>query len=237
MTFVMTPWQEPPPQPQLSQEAVHLWRFPLDCHDLGEDILDEQELQRARRLRIPEKSRQFVVARTRLRQILATYLDRSPRDLHFHYGFAGKPALAGPGADSLAFNLAHSGSWGLCAVSRGFEVGVDIDQVDRLLDIDRLAVQFFSESERRSLLNCHPLRQRRQFMRIWTRKEAWLKGKGGGFSDPELNLGPEHLQQCASYAGNWWLCNFPVHRNYLGALAAARQISLLQRWNAWPLPV
>ena len=128
MTLQLTPWQAPPSHPELTAGAVHLWRFPLDCKDSLEHLLNEEELQRAKRLLIPDKARDFVVARARLRHILASYLDLAPESLRFNYGKSGKPALDDSLAESLAFNLSHSGGWGLCAVTRGDAVGVDVER-------------------------------------------------------------------------------------------------------------
>ena len=236
MAFDLTPWQAPPSHPELTEQSVHLWRFPLDYHKSLETLLDEQELERSRRLRVPEKARAFITARTRLRQILGSYLDLAPETLRFNYGAAGKPVLAGDTPDAPAFNLAHSGRWGLCAVTRGIEVGVDIEKVDFQLDYEKLAAGFFSTNEKNWLQNRSMLRRRRHFFRIWTRKEAWLKGKGGGFSDPDQDIGPAHLQGCCTHDGTWWLRSFSVSRHYLAALAVPREFSLLQRWDGWHTP-
>ena len=150
MTLQLTPWLDPLTQPELTAETVHLWRFPLVSQDSLEHLLDEQELQRARRLRIPEKASSFIVARARLRQILAGYLDLAPHTLRFAYGPSGKPALAGL-VDAPSFNLAHSGSWGVCAVSNVGEVGVDIEVIDFELNYARLAERFFSTAEKKRL--------------------------------------------------------------------------------------
>ncbi|MDT8444699.1 MAG: 4'-phosphopantetheinyl transferase superfamily protein [Desulfuromonadales bacterium] len=236
MPLVLTPWQIPPPKPHLTEQAVHLWRFPLDCHEPLEFLLDDQELQRARRLRVPANAQSFIVARARLRQILGSYLDLAPETLRFSYGPFGKPVLAGEPREVPAFNLAHCGQWGLCAVTRGIEVGVDIERLDRQLDYEKLAAGFFSENERNWLQAASPLRRRRHFFRIWTRKEAWLKGKGGGFSDPDQDIGPAHLAGTCTHDGTWWLKSIPVTRCYLAALALPREISLLQRWSGWHSP-
>jgi 4'-phosphopantetheinyl transferase len=220
----------------LLAEEVHLWRFPLDCTDSLEDLLEEDELFRARRLLVPAKARAYVVARARLRQILASYLDVVPENLRFQCGPLGKPVLVSQAADGLAFNLAHSGRWGLCAVTKGIEVGVDIERVDRQLDYEKLAAGFFSARERASLQAGSSYRKRRQFFRIWTRKEAWLKGKGGGFSDPDQNLAPAHLAGSSTHDGIWWIKSIPVARHYLAALALSQECSLLRRWNGWHTP-
>jgi 4'-phosphopantetheinyl transferase len=195
----------------LKPEEVHLWRFPLVCSNSLETLLDEQELQRAKRLRSPDKARAFVAARARLRLILSGYLEMEPQSLHFSYGPAGKPALVGL-ADSPAFNLAHSGNWGVCAVVSRGEVGVDLETMNPSLDYT---------------LRC--------FYRIWTRKEAWLKGKGDGFSDPDQDIGPAHLAGSCTCDGNWWLRSFPLARHSLATLALSQEFSLVQRWNASPL--
>ena len=78
MPLTLTPWHDPPSLLDLKPEDVHLWRFPLACLTSLEHLLDEQELQRAKRLRSPDKARAFVIGRARLRQILSGYLDMDP---------------------------------------------------------------------------------------------------------------------------------------------------------------
>ena len=234
MPLSLTPWHDPPPLLDLKSDEVHLWRFPLCCSDFLEHLLDEQELQRAKRLRSPDKARAFVVARARLRQILSGYLGREPQSLRFSYGPAGKPALVGL-VDSLSFNLAHSGNWGVCAVVGRGEVGVDVETINPRLDYAKLAQRFFSETEKQWLRACPEPRRLRCFYRIWTRKEAWLKGKGGGFSDPDQDIGLAHLAGACTCDGRWWLRGFPLARHALVTLALSQELSLVQRWNAWPL--
>jgi 4'-phosphopantetheinyl transferase len=234
MPHTLTPWHAPPSILDLKSDEVHLWRFPLTCSDSLEHHLDEQELQRAKRLRSPDKARTFVVARARLRQILSGYLDRDPQSLRFSYGPAGKPALVGL-VDSLSFNLAHSGSWGVCAVVGRGEVGVDVETINPALNYANLARRFFSETENQWLRACPEPRRLRCFYRIWTRKEAWLKGKGGGFSDPDQDIGLAHLVGSCTSDGGWWLRGFPLARYSLATLALSQEFSLVQRWDAWPL--
>jgi 4'-phosphopantetheinyl transferase len=234
MPLTLTPWLAPPSLLDLKSDEVHLWRFPLVCSDSLESLLDEQELQRAKLLRSPDKARSFVVARARLRQILSGYLGREPQSLRFSYGPAGKPALAGL-VDSLSFNLAHSGNWCVCAVVGRGEVGVDVETINPGLDYAKLARRFFSETENKWLRACPEPRRLRCFYRIWTRKEAWLKGKGGGFSDPDQDIGLAHLAGSCTCDGSWWLRSFPLARHSLATLAVSQEFSLVQRWDAWTL--
>ena len=112
-------------------------------------------------------------------------------------------------------------------------MGVDIETLDAALDYATLAERFFSTTEKKWLQESPAWRRRRLFFRIWTRKEAWLKGKGGGFSDPDQDIGLAHLAGSYTYDGTWWLRSFPVARHYLATLALPQEFSLLQRWDGW----
>src|SRR5207237_1874899 len=116
-----------------------------------------------------------------LRKTLAEYLSVRPHDLSFTYGPFGKPALP-PRLDGtrLEFNLSHSGDMAVLAISRGPAVGVDVEQVIRVSELDSIASRFFSASEK-AALNAVPAHARDSaFYSCWTRKEAFLKALGDG---------------------------------------------------------
>jgi len=219
--MMTTPWLPPPPHLSLPPDEIHLWRAPLPLTDGDPQLLtllSTDERERAARLRIAAKRQQFVAGRVLLRQLLGRYLGAAPQTLTFAYGPQGKPRLS---AAPIAFNLAHAGAWAFVAVTRKLEVGVDLEQIDPHLDYARLAAQFFTAEEQRKLSGFPVARRRRGFYRLWTRKEARLKGEGGGFSRPD-----------ASDAGEaWQLRSFPVARGYLGALAVTGDAYLVRRWD------
>ncbi|MGW8312319.1 MAG: 4'-phosphopantetheinyl transferase family protein [Desulfuromonadales bacterium] len=231
-TVELTPWQIPSHDLVLpDQRTVHLWRFPLVSNACLTDILSTEEWQRARRLRAPKKARAFVVSRSCLRQIIGRYLQTAPQDIIFSFNQAGKPYLSGELSGRLLFNLSHSEDWGLCAVTRDREVGVDLEKINHQLAFEPLAQRFFSSSENAWLSSGQQARRRRTFFRLWARKEAWLKGKGRGFSEPELELHPGLVAGVSAYAGGWWVMNVPVTRGYVGAVATAGEIDLIERWE------
>lgn len=221
-------WGSPPAQLAMEPGGVHLWRVQLANDESNHpqplllSLLSADELARAERLRVPEKARAFIVGRAHLRQILARYLDRAPLDLTFTYGSHGKPTLAGYG-DHLQFNLAHSDTWMLLAVTAGAPVGVDLERLDPALDFTPLASRYFSSAEQELLAQAPPSRRRRTFYRLWTRKEAYLKGRGGGFSE---NLGEDVA------SSGWHAWNFFIRRGYVGALAVrGEEIDDIRRWT------
>ena len=217
-------WSRAPENLELTNEQVHLWRFRLDLPPTEivkmKHLLSDDERSRADRLIDPLKARQFMVARGRLRQILARYTDLMPYHIRFNYGEHGKPVLANNTEKRLAFNLSHAGAWGVLSVIQGEEVGVDIESIDPKMDYKQVASNFFSESEIDTLQHSIPKRRRRTFYRIWTRKEASIKRAGTGFSD----------QQTGDPKVTGRIKSFIVDQNTLGSVAVAEEITHVQRW-------
>jgi 4'-phosphopantetheinyl transferase len=224
---LVTPWTLPESDLVIGEKAVHLWRFRLNKVPAA-SILAPFEKSRVERLRSPEKAQAFVVARTRLRRILSRYVGVEPQALKIQYGDHGKPFIL---ESPIRFNLSHSGQWGVCLVSRNLDVGVDLERVNRELAYATLSQRFFSKKENLWLQAAPESRRRRNFFRLWTRKEAWLKGKGGGFSEPDLELACAHVSARSAFADNWWLVNLPVARGYVGAVAVAGEIERIEKYS------
>ncbi len=96
------------------------------------------------------------------------------RTAHFERGKRGKPHLA----DLAPFNISHAGDYAVLALSRQ-NVGVDLERI-RPLDWQRIALRFFHPEERVFL--AQSTEPERDFFRIWTLKESYLKAEGTGFS-------------------------------------------------------
>lgn len=102
----------------------------------------------------------------------------SPEDLELAEGPHGKPFL--PGHPRIHFNLSHSGNYAaLAAGSR--PCGIDVEKART--NFNRIAERFFTEEENRILSSLQTDSARSEaFLRIWTRKESYLKWSGEGLS-------------------------------------------------------
>lgn len=148
-------------------------------------LLSEDERDRAGRYAFERDWRRFVVARGRLRELLAERLDTRPELVELTYGKRGKPALASPlSHGALHFNVAHSGELAVYAFSKSGEVGVDVEALRTLPDADEVAARFFSPREREAYRALDPCHKRMGFFNCWTRKEAFLKALGDGLYHP-----------------------------------------------------
>lgn len=93
------------------------------------------------------------------------------------YGEQGKPAFS---ADTpLWFNLSHSGDDIALLLSDEGEVGCDIEVVRPRDNWQTLANTVFSLGEHAEVEAERPEQQLAAFWRIWTRKEAIVKQRGG----------------------------------------------------------
>jgi 4'-phosphopantetheinyl transferase len=121
-----------------------------------------------------------------LRTILGRYLDVAPGTVRFCYGPHGKPALIAEMAEQtgVRFNVAHSHDLALYAVTRGREVGIDVERIRAEVASTEIAQRFFSPAEVAALCALPDELQTEAFFACWTRKEAYIKATGGGLSHP-----------------------------------------------------
>ena len=167
-------------------DQAHVWRIGLDLEaghvaDL-ERFLSPEERTRAARFHSPGDRRRFVAARGSLRALLAQSLGIEPQRVDVAYTPEGKPVLAG--AQTLHFNLSHSDSLALLAVSPRRAVGVDVERLRTDFEPEPLAKRFFAPSECEAVNRVPPGERHRVFLRLWTLKEAYLKSVGAGLNTP-----------------------------------------------------
>lgn len=168
---------------------VHLWLITLadSEHELAqfERLLSPDELSRANRLLARQARNRFVAGRGFLRITLAHYLDLDPEALLLNHGEQGKPYLAGIyGEKGLKFSLSHTGNRAILAVTSHYEIGVDLEEVKDNIPFQDMARRYFSHREQTELFSLPAHMQLAAFYRCWTRKEAYMKGCGTGFSQP-----------------------------------------------------
>ena len=159
------------------------------------ELLSDSERLRADRFAFDRDRNRFIVARARLRELLATRLSVPPRSVEFTYGPHGKPALSSRFAVSgLRFNVSHTDDVAIYAFSHGREIGVDIEMIRPITDADNIAAQFFSRRENEAYLALESNEKPLGFFYCWTRKEAFIKAIGEGLYHPldsfDVSLSP-----------------------------------------------
>ncbi len=213
------PWTPGPPAARAGAGTIDVWRADLTAvEEELEELLCAEERERAARI-VGERDR-VLWARSRgvLRALLGRYLDRDPRTLDFALGAHGKPALrhGGTGPESsgaagageglrpgggLRFNLSHSGTFALYAVTAGCEVGVDIERARK--------------------------RYTPEFLRAWVAREAAGKCRGTGLGRGSgLATSLEGSPQ-----GDLWTAELDVGPDATGAVAVEGGPCELRCWE------
>jgi 4'-phosphopantetheinyl transferase len=147
---------------------------------------------------------------------------------------AGKQPKLPPKQPAGSLNMSHSEGLVIVAVTLDCCVGVDTEFIRPIEDIDSLARRFFTTSEQ-ALVQPAPVdRKEHVFYRCWTRKEAYIKAIGKGFSipldsfDSSLALGAQgRWPQTSndSLADNtWWLSDLALLEGYVGALVVEERV-------------
>jgi 4'-phosphopantetheinyl transferase len=214
-------------------DLIRVWRVRLDDF-FGEDarlqnILSPDEAERAHRYHFDRDCHRFTVGRGILRVILAGYLETEPEHIAFNYGKHGKPSLAAPNA-GIRFNVSHSQDVAVIAVAHGREVGVDVEYVRPIADQEQLLSVNFSSREVAAYRSLPFQHRQAAFYAGWTRKEAYLKARGGGLSIPldsfTVSLGPDdpvallEVRNDPMESARWRMANLSFAPGYAGALVA-----------------
>ncbi len=177
--------------PPLTPASVHLWHIPLTRRAVAADpaILGEAERARGARFATPALRRNFLVTHTAKRRILAHYLDIPAKELALSANPYGKPCLTGAcAAAGIRFNLSHTRTTAVLAVTLGHETGIDIEALGRSVEVMPLAERYFSDSVLRHLEELSGSDQRRAFLRYWTQFEAYKKALGYGLRGEDTRL-------------------------------------------------
>ena len=227
------------PVPSVGEVQTRLVSLAVDAGELARltGFLSPEEVQRGERLKDRSVRERFFAGRGMLREALSGYLGEEPGGIRISTGEFGKPHLSDYlEADALSFNLSHAGDRLLLAVSVGREIGVDLEQIREELPFESMARRYFSLREQAELFSLAKGEQLHAFYRCWTRKEAYLKGTGSGFSQPsngfDVSLFPGHPPELLGHRRSlgetvrWEFRDLAVPPGYCAAVAICRGESL-----------
>jgi 4'-phosphopantetheinyl transferase len=195
------------------KEGVHLWCAALEDFDADEGVLSPDELARAARFRMERHRRSYLVRHTLVRSLLGEWLGVAPGEIEIAAGPDGKPVLQD--FPDLHFSLSSSDGIALVGVCREGPIGVDVERVTSIPDMEQIARRRFAPEEAERLLELPPDERKSYFFRLWARKEAYGKALGTGLAELGVRLdGPpppgwalESIEIDGDYAGAaaWWI--------------------------------
>jgi 4'-phosphopantetheinyl transferase len=189
-------------------------------------LLGEEEARRASRFRFNHLRNSFVITHGALRCLLGRYLNRGPSRICFVYGDKGKPGVPD---GNLEFNLTHSEGMAAVAFTADCQLGIDVEHIRSLDDMQQIADRYFSPEEAAELMLLPANEREHGFFRCWTRKEAYIKAVGDGLSCAldsfRVTLLPDAPPRLVHIAGDkvaadmWTLHDLRLAPDYAAALA------------------
>lgn len=215
----------------LPSTHVHVWRASTGLSPSGVQqafsLLDSGERRRAEAFRLDAHRNAYIAAHAALRGILAQYIPSSPSEMRFKVGRHGKPLIEQCEENlNCHFNLSRTTDLVVVAVSRT-EVGVDVEYVREIPELEAIAQTCFSQPEQAALRSAPDAKRLQSFFANWTRKEACVKAHGRGLSIPLSSFDTSMasgagtpVRISAGDAAVWRLCNLELPLGYAGALAS-----------------
>ena len=193
------------------------------------EILSPEERQQAESYRVPDRRRDFICLHVLVRVLLAQVLHIGIRQLRFSRA-QGRFVCTQAEEAGISFNLSYARGLAICAISPTGTLGVDLERIQELPDLDLLAASVLSDREIRLLksastesgkLGC--------FYTLWTLKEAYLKALGIGITVPlrEVTFDVEELKDAdagsvtrVSKKGSL-ACSYFREESYVGSVVSS----------------
>lgn len=198
--------------------TLHLPEYSNLTKDLVH-FLNPEERSRSDRYYKETDRNQFIICRSILKIVLAAYTKVDVKSIQLDYHFNKKPYLSTH--PWLYFNISHSEDFAVIAISLN-KVGIDIEYLAKDFTFTDLLPDVFNNNEVLAIKNT--TNQKHTFYKLWTRKEALVKGFGKGIDDDFKNipsLDGVHMidSKLVKKTENWQVCSFELDDYYLGAIA------------------
>ena len=230
---------------EIGEDEVHVWfgrlHPDLDAEREAWKVLSPEEQARANRLSEYRDRALRVRTHALVRRVLARYLEVAPQDIAITAGPNGKPQVAGGDTRRWPrFNVSHSDSVALLALSAHHEVGADIERIRADVHWRDIANVFFSPAELDAIGHVPGVERRRAFFDCWVRKEAYLKGLGVGlrrsttdFGVPVVGFGGAVVDPGLPAHRVWYVYDIAAEKGFAAAVAADGEVAVtLRSWES-----
>lgn len=209
-------------------EEVEIFNFNFSAYKEKIDFflkdLTSEEIKRSERYQFDKDRNQFIICRGLLRSIISERINVSPNKIIFNFNAFGKPGLKSSSTpDDFQFNVSHSFDYGLIAVTKNSNIGIDIEKRVEMKDMKSIIENQFSIEEN-NFFNLSS-NKKKCFFDIWVQKEAVVKATGKGFSFglKHWSVNPEKDKYYVEAKSMiFYLRKVFFDRNYSAALAIMR---------------
>ena len=173
----------------IKKNEIHLWQVNPDnirepeLLNQYKTLLSADETIKQQRYKFSHDRHDALITRAFVRDLLSYYADIAPNDWRFDKGEKDKPEIVNPPLP-LRFNISHTKSLIICAVTLENDIGCDVENTTRSNDVLAIANRYFSAIETNELFSLPKEQQRHRFFDYWTLKESYIKAWGLGLTIP-----------------------------------------------------
>jgi len=199
----------------LGNADLHIWHIELTLNkkqsEIALSLLSDMQRDKYHRRNSAELKHQYLAGRYYLLTLLGAYTNIKAQDVSLSYGHLNKPRLSNA-KPNLEFNFTDTDGYGMFAFSKHAQVGIDLERLDREINIEAIAKRRFTEEELK-YVKCKGNYNHQRCIAIWTRKEAYGKATGQGinFKMNQRNLFSSddciNQHQFIDEKQNKWTCN------------------------------
>lgn len=225
--------------PALGSSDVHVWKLLIPGTSPDVERLSDEERRRSGSIVAEEARRRFQISRGFLRTLLERTSGLDLKGTEFSYGLHGRPEMTRTG---LRFNLTHSADLILVAITRSGPVGIDVEKLRLLPSLTSIIERYLNPDEVRWFQQRPTEVRVREFLRLWTLKEACAKALDlpiiTALKTIDVSLDPREPLQLHSLGPDqpdptgWTLTDFEPHAGYLAALCTDRDHPKLSFFEA-----
>ena len=199
------------------------------------EVLSEEERGREPRFHFADDRKRYLITRALVRTVLSCYAEVAPQDWTFSANEYGRPRIADThgAARRLSFNVSHTRGLIALGVTRGRELGVDVEHTTLREVSSGIAERFFAPCEVDALATVPVERRQDRFFEYWTFKESYIKARGMGLSIPldkfgfhfphERGVGLAIAPELGDDARRWAFWQYRPAAHYLLAICAERR--------------
>ncbi len=173
----------------LKRGDIQIWSVSLDADETMRasclNALGESGRERIAFFKLKQVQESYIISQGGLRLLLAYYLGINTDKVAVGRMSKGKPfSIDNP---NLRFNMSNSGRRVVYAFSMDEELGIDIERLRAMSDLDELIKKNYNAYEQ-GYINKVPEQRLNRFFKFWTIKEAYLKAIGVGMRIPPEDL-------------------------------------------------
>jgi len=162
--------------------SLYIYRFSERTVLDPQSFLDQDELLAYSKMGADKRRAEFLHGRFLIKSALTNF--HGLKKVSIKKNSNGKPFIKG-----LKFNLSHSQDFMVLAVSKDYDVGVDIEMSGDKKFFKKVAEQYFSATENKYILSAStPALQQKRFKNLWCLKEAYIKAMSGKLSTHALKI-------------------------------------------------